>query len=358
MKSKQLVLVAIALVCGVVSAIGIFQAIASKQPVAEKIPMGPVLVASDHIDMKAELTETNVRLENWPQHLIPEGAATELEDVTGKFILTRLRSGQAVILEDVKPESELTIKNIPPGHKVINIKVPAEDLIGGLLEPGDRVDIIGVFNTRKNGESKSETKTFLKGIRVFNIGTSTSGGDANRTASASGIVGVLVTEKQSERIVWARKNGEIRLALVGDTAETEDVDFPLDEPESNNQSQVASNPVGFMNNFMGSRKPKIDKSKLRQVKVYSGGKPQITYFDEDGKEVSLAETREATMGPPQMAPGTMGPGGMGMPTMGGMPGPMPPMPGGASGLPPVDYEGFDGSADLPNGIEEDQYRGE
>lgn len=353
MKSKQLVLVAIALICGIVSAIGIFQAIANKAPVAEKIPMGPVLVASDHIDMKAELTETNVRLENWPQHLIPEGAAADLEDVKGKFILTRLRSGQAVILEDVKPESELMIKNIPPGHKVINIKVPAEDLIGGLLEPGDRVDIIGIFNIRKNGETESETKTFLKGIRVFNIGTSTSGGEANRTASAAGIVGVLVTGKQSERIVWARKNGEIRLALVGDSVEeSQDIDFPTREDTEQKAEPMIAGPSFF------NRQPKVDMSKLRKVKIYTGGEMKVTYFDKEGKQVSLEPAADPGMGMGGMGMPVGFPGGMpaGFPS-GGMP-PMPPMPGGASGLPPVDYEGFNGSANIPNGIEEDQYRGE
>ena len=102
MKSKQLVLIAIALLCGLVSAIGIIQAMGNKGEVAEKIPMGPVLVASADVDLKAELTEENVRLENWPLNLIPEGAATDLGEVDGMYILTRLRSGQAIILEDVR----------------------------------------------------------------------------------------------------------------------------------------------------------------------------------------------------------------------------------------------------------------
>jgi len=365
MKSKQLVLIGIALLCGLVSAIGIFQAMGNSTPVEVEVPKGPVLVATEHVDLKAELTEENVHVENWPLDMIPEGAATELDDVKGKFTLIRLRTNQAIYIEDVKPESELTIKNIPPGHKVINIKVPSEDLIGGLLEPGDRVDIIGNFNTRsRGGETTNETKTFLKGIRIFNIGTSTSGGEKNKTASASGIVGVLVTEKQSEKIVWARKNGEIRLALVGDSPEGEPVEDP-DFPMGANEPEVVDTPEpkvsGGLKNFfdfarMSASKPRIDKSKLRKVKVYAQGKVVTTYFDEDGNQVNMPNSNSRDSMGSSMGMGMRGgmPGGM----PGTMPVGMPAMPNGAVGGPPVDYEGFDGSADLPNGIEEDQYQGE
>jgi pilus assembly protein CpaB len=345
MKSKQLILIAIALLCGLVSAIGIIQAMGNKGGVEVETPKGPVLVATTDLDIRAELTAESVHLENWPLDMIPEGAATDIESVAGKFTAARLRDGQAIFMEDCKTQNELNDKKIPRGHKVINIKVPAEDLLAGLLQPGDRVDIIGNFNTRRGGETKSETKTFLKGIRVFNIGDSTSVSDKNRAASASGIVGVLVTEKQSEKIVWARKNGEIRLALVGDMGDDELVEDPEfnmgEEPEVAETKPKSSGLQTFFN--FGNSQPSIDKSKLRQVKVYSNGKVQTTFFDEDGNQVDPMDQQNNSMG-------------MGMP--GGM---MPvglPMPGGASGQPSVDYERFDGQADLPNGIEEDQYQGE
>jgi hypothetical protein len=190
---------------------------------------------------------------------------------------------------------------------------------------------------RRGNEQKSETKTFLKGIRVFNIGASTSAQDSKKKGSASGIVGVLVTERQSEKIVWAKKNGEIRLALIGDNVASddfEDPDFPMDDEQEEDREETRSPLPQF--EFIANAAPKFDKSKLKQVKVYSNGKVNISYFDEDGNQVEIPSASDR-MGPP------MG---------------MPPMPGGARGLPPVDYEGFDGSAELPNGIEEDQYRGE
>jgi len=344
MKSKQLVLVGIALICGVVSAVGIFQAIASKGPATAKIPMGPVLVAKDHIDLKAELNENNVSLENWPKHLIPEGSATSLEDIKDMHILTRLRGGQAVILEDIIPATELNAKKIPPGHKVIKI--------GGLLEPGDRVDIIGVFSSGTRSKKKSEAKTFLKGIRIFNIGTSTDAGDANRAASSSGIVGVLVTERQSEKIVWARKNGDIRLALVSDSLGdevVEDPEFNMHEEEEEEETQLAT---GLQPVREFGRQPKFDKSKLRQVVTYMGSDKKVTYFDEEGKEVS-----ETTQQQPSQLDQLLSPQGSGArPQHQGGSGAR--QSNGSSARPQVDYEGSNNSVNFPNNTEEDQYRGE
>jgi pilus assembly protein CpaB len=338
MKSKQLVLIAIALLCGLVSAIGIIQAMGNGGEVAAEIPHGPVVVASAHLDHKAELSEENIKLESWPLNLIPEGAATDLAEVSGKFITTRLRSGQAVVIEDVANRNDILGLAIPPGQKVINIKVPPEDLLGGLLSPGDRVDIIGVFNTRSRGEQKSETKTFLKGIRIFNIGASTSAQVARTKGGAvSSIVGVLVTESQSEKIVWARKNGEIRLAMIGDQVESEeDPEFDMDTREEDPEPTLVQAQPRMDIGFDRPRKPKLDMSKLRQVKVYNGNKATTTYFDEEGKEVKVP------------APGDdmrSQVGIMGMPT-------------GASERPQVDYEDLDDSGDGSDSMEEDQYRGE
>ena len=363
MKSKQLVLIAIALLCGLVSAIGIIQAMGNKGPVAEKIPMGPVLVASEHLDHNAELTEENFSVESWPKNLIPEGAATDLAEVKGQVITTRLRKGQAIFLEDVKPESELITKKIPPGLKVINIKVPSEDLLAGLLSPGDRVDIIGIFDTNnRRGEQTSETKTFLKAIRVFNIGASTSAAqDQKKTGGASGIVGVLVTEKQSEKIVWAKKNGEIRLAMIGDSVDA-DVEDPEFSMGGNPEPEVEDLGTPSFDFNPQPAAPKFDKSKLRQVKVYANGQYNITYFDDEGNEVNLGDM-DSARGPGVGIPGM--PGGDEMPAAGGSgtksqsgSGAKGQSGSGAKGSLEVDYEGFDDSVELPNGIEEDQYRGE
>lgn len=283
MKSKQLFLVAIALLCGLVSAIGIIQAMGNKTAPEPKMPMAPVLVASAHLDIKTELTDENVKLENWPVKLIPEGSAATLEEVKGKLINARLRKGQPIVLADAFNREDFPGVKIPPGHKVINLKVPPEDVMIGLMNPGDRVDIIGVFDKRdRSGDRRSETRTFLKGIRIFNIGSSTTAQEKQAKAGgSSGIVGVLVTQKQAETIVWAKKNGEIRLALIGDAEEESDPndDFNFFEDDSMELDSIAS-----------SVKEEPVPMAKHQTRVYQGGDDVTTvFFDEDNNVVNMTQ---------------------------------------------------------------------
>lgn len=325
MKSKQLFLVAIALLCGLVSAIGIIQAMGDKNAPEPTMPMGAVLVANAHLDIKTELTEENVKLENWPVKLIPEGSAASLEEVKGKLVNARFRKGQPIVLADAFNREDFPGVKIPPGHKVINLKVPPEDVMTGLMNPGDRVDIIGVFDKRdRSGDRRSETRTFLKGIRIFNIGSSTTAQEKQAKAGgSSGIVGVLVTQKQAETIVWAKKNGEIRLALIGDAEEESDPDedFNFFEDDSLELDSVAT-----------SVKEEPVPMAKHQTRVYQGGDDVTTvFFDENNNVVNMTQEGPSTIGRPNSR---------------------------GSIANPVDYEESDGPAEVSAEIEEDQYRGE
>ena len=155
-----------------------------------------VLVASEDLNYRTEITKANVTFARWPADIVPEGAITSADGIpAGKFITTRLRKGQAVIGEDVSIY-------IPPGYKIINIKVPIANVLTGLLERGDRVDVI-VFESDDTEENK---KTISKNVRIFNLGSSV-------RPKVFYIVGLLVTEKQAAAILEARAIGQLDVEL-------------------------------------------------------------------------------------------------------------------------------------------------
>ena len=167
-----------------------------------------VLVATENLDHKTKITETNVEFQRWPKELIPPGAITAEDGIpVGKYITTRLRKGQAVIREDVIARTVFRSFAIPPGYKVVNIKVP-NDLSHGSIRPGDRVDIVG----KVGNEDNCSQRVICKGIKVFNVGSSVSG---NKT---TGIVGLLLNEDQANMIVDTKKEiGQFRLAQAGNS---------------------------------------------------------------------------------------------------------------------------------------------
>ena len=168
-----------------------------------------VLVAAENLDYKTEITETNVEFQRWPKELVPPGAITSEEGVPiGGFNQTRLRKGQAVIRDDVRPRRAIPSVSYPPGYKVI---VPTA-LSHGSLQPGDHVDVIAVTN----GEDGESQKIICKDVRVFNIASSTYGAGTPQSREP-GIAGLLVNEDQATAIVEAKSVGQVRLGITSDS---------------------------------------------------------------------------------------------------------------------------------------------
>ncbi len=212
MKSKSIVLMAVSLGFGLVAAIGISQVMGrnNNQPQAPKQETRPIMVALDHLDAHGELTKEKVAIENWPASLVPPDAIASFEEVKDKLLNCRVAKKMPVLKQMVVNRNEVNRLAIPKNYKVLGIKLPADDVIGGLLSPGDVVDLIGVFTNDKTKVSR----TFLTNIRVFSVNNKTAPDmERGKSGSQGAIVGVLLTKGQSEKLILAQKVAQIRLAL-------------------------------------------------------------------------------------------------------------------------------------------------
>lgn len=273
---------------GLIAAIGISQVMgrnkANAKPVTE---MGPVIVAADHLDMKALLTEENVKIENWPLNIIPEDAATTMEDITDMVIRTRLSKGMPIVKSTIINKKEANDISIPEGYKVVAIKVAGDSNIGGLLEPGDKVDVIGLFKRRNNrNQIQTTTRTFLKALRVFSINNQMTVREDRQMKSSTGsaIVGVLVTEKQSEQIYYVQQTGEIKLVLRGDHVDTDDEVQDLADiieewgdtsEEGDDSLQAATEQQSGNPSFSSS----VTQAKKVSMTVWVGDSPELVTFE-------------------------------------------------------------------------------
>ncbi len=214
MKSKSIFLIAVSLGFGLVAAIGITQVMGRKaaEP-KDTIKTVPVLVAIEDLDINPELQSEMFKVEEWPEEIVPEGVVSSLEEIENKVNRSRVGKKGPVYLTDLLNKNEVNNINIPAGFKVIGIKLSADDHLYGLLQPGDLVDVIGVFRGRGQN-SGSSSKTFLRKIRVFSVASRTSkSAERDPTAKGSTIVGLLVTEKQSEQIVLVQKVADLKLVM-------------------------------------------------------------------------------------------------------------------------------------------------
>src|SRR5262245_5395904 len=243
MRMKSLILIFIALGCGLVASIGISQVM--NRDGAGSLEMDQIMVALTDIDIGTKLDANNVKLEEWPKNKVPDGAVRRLEDVKDKFANARFFKGEPLHISKISDNVKNVAGGIPEGYRAMPVKVD-EDTVIKAVTPGDRVDVM-VF-LRKNGQDIPETGAFtiLKNVRVFAINTNTERVTDGKGETASfKTVSLLVKPDHARELVVAAQMGKIMLTLrrpdEKDEAQGEEV-TPIAEILSG-RSKIASDPA-------------------------------------------------------------------------------------------------------------------
>lgn len=256
MRVKSLVLIFIALGCGLVASIGISQ-VMQRETAAPGIEMEPILVALTDIDIGTRLDAQNVRLEDWPKAKIPPGAIRRLEDVKDKFANVRFFKGEPLNVHKISDTLKNIAVQVPPGYRAMPVKVD-EDTVMKAVSPGDRVDVM-VF-LRRNGQDIRETGTYtiLKNVRVFAVNTNT-----ERTTDGKGettnfrTISLLVKPEHARELAVAAQMGKILLTLRRPDEQDEEVGedvTPISEilsGRSKQGSEPATADSGSGSGFLG-----------------------------------------------------------------------------------------------------------
>lgn len=243
MRAKSMVLLLIAGVCGLVASIGISQVIERRQGHTQTVEMGELFVAIHDIDIGAKLDATNVKLDKWPKDRIPEGAINKIEELNDRFPRVRLYAGEPILtakLMDAKDGVDRAAK-IPEGYRVVSVKVTMDEVVSGLVQPGDRVDVV-LFLRKGEGIEKTRAQTFLKDVRVFALNSETERSTDSKTGEVvAKTVSLLVKPDQVETVMLAAELGKLRLSLrrPNDPKAHEDGDGTDIDELLNNKDRVA-----------------------------------------------------------------------------------------------------------------------
>ncbi|RIK78181.1 MAG: Flp pilus assembly protein CpaB [Planctomycetota bacterium] len=214
MRPKSLVLLALALGCGLVASIGISQVLdGSNKPAA--VETAPIYVALKNINVGDPLDEKMVSLEEWPKDKVPVGAITKWEDLADRRPRSNIYQGEPLLDSKLlaKGQTNDPIQGVPAGMRLKTISVDARKSAAGLLSPGDRVDVqIFVQRNDAQGISTPFTKIFLQNIRVYAVDqTIEKSADGTESRSVAKTVSLVVTPAQANRITLAENMGEVSL---------------------------------------------------------------------------------------------------------------------------------------------------
>lgn len=154
----------------------------------------------------ARSTET-VRL---PAEAVPEGAVTDLDQVSGLTTNASLQSGEVLLKSRMDAPGERKGKtDVPKGFQEISIALDAEHSVAGAIKAGDRIGMVVTFEP-KDSSKPQVTDFVLNQVLVTKIKTAIVGDKGEITGS---MITVAVKTLDAERIVHSQKWGTVWLTL-------------------------------------------------------------------------------------------------------------------------------------------------
>lgn len=228
MRMKSLILIFIALGCGLVASIGISQVMErGGGAAAPAMEMEQILVALADIDIDAKLSAENVQLEEWPKSKVPEGSVRSLDEIEAKFAQQRFFKGEPILLAKISDQNVNPMIRIPEGYRVMPVKVD-DDTVLKAISPGDRVDVM-VFLRRSEEIKQTATYTILRNVRVFAVNSNTERDLETKGQEVNArTVSLIIKPQQSQQLAVASQIGKIILTMrrpdeTDDESEGEDV---------------------------------------------------------------------------------------------------------------------------------------
>lgn len=206
MKNQSLVLLVVAVGCGLVAMLGVKKVI-SQQPV-ETVETVQVLSAISAISPGAPLDEMNTKFVEIAVTSVPEGAITDIKDIQERYLKVPVMPGDWILKEKLT-ESRGAEASIPEGMAAVPIPVDATTSFSGMLLPGNKIDLLLTFTEQnENGQSSQKTITVLEFVEVFAVDNRVYGVDKEGEGQAKNI-SLLVTPEQGKAVILAAKIGTL-----------------------------------------------------------------------------------------------------------------------------------------------------
>lgn len=227
MRPKSLILLVLALGCGLIAAVGINQILAT--PSSDVQTVG-IVVAKAEIKKGDVIKPEDIRLQEWHVDSLPEGAIQKVDDLAERRVKTLIVPGEAILESKLVPKGSRE-NEIPAGMKGVAVQVDSVSGMSGLILPGDNVDVmVHVTANAAAGIPATTTKVLLKNVKVHAVDDITERPAAGEPTHTARTVTLLVTPKQAALVTHATEIGRIRLVLRSSKG---DEDEGLDDSISN-----------------------------------------------------------------------------------------------------------------------------
>lgn len=145
---------------------------------------------------------------------------TIFENYRGQFILVDIDKGEQILpnkLSKLRPGFAGSIK---PGQRIMAFNLPLSAAVGGHLQPGNHVDVLGCFEHRYKNQKRTTSVVLVQNVMVTSIGQSSIIGQhkVKQTMIENGqssqiIVSLSLTPEDALRLSLAEQEGRLKLSL-------------------------------------------------------------------------------------------------------------------------------------------------
>ncbi|WP_352396863.1 Flp pilus assembly protein CpaB [Aminobacterium colombiense] len=218
MKKRGIFLI-VSLLLGIMAGLLVYQQIRSyklKIARAER-ELVSVVVAARPKDAFSIITAEDVKVVRMPRSSIPTGEVLSLDEVVGKASMLALSEGDPVLKGKLSldPEKLGVAFQLPDGRVAIALPIDEVIATGGLLRPGDYVDVFHVY--REKDAVSPTSRLLLSRVKVLALGgvltrKEEKEGTKEKEMLARSAV-VEVSPEEAAVAAWAQSLGSVWLAL-------------------------------------------------------------------------------------------------------------------------------------------------
>lgn len=180
-----------------------------------------IIVASKRLEYGHRITSAStpgtLSWVDWPKSALPKGAFTDVEDLMGpdgtppRIVLRTVEAGEPLLASKISGfgGSARVATRVSEGMRAFAIPINAISGVAGLVNPGDRVDILLIRKIR----GQQTATVILKSILVIAVDqSSNTERDRNRVGSTAT---VEVSPTQAQQLAVAQTVGRLTLTLRG-----------------------------------------------------------------------------------------------------------------------------------------------
>jgi pilus assembly protein CpaB len=211
MKPKTMILMVVAVVCGLAASYMTSRLLADRGGPAP-VNTVKILVAKARINAWTPIKNPE---EAFVEKEVPEGTfspkcITDMKDLKNQALKAPLGEQMPLTKDDLLSEATAGLVGaLHNGERAIAIRVTPESMVGGFVMPGSKVD---VMMTLKRGDGDSSAQIIMQDMMVLAVDLKNTRDDGQQ-AMLGNTVTLAAKPEQSERLSLAASLGDLRLLL-------------------------------------------------------------------------------------------------------------------------------------------------